>query len=100
MTHLFDSVGFFLYLCEMEPISVNYPDSSLSDLTNPCTEVSFSVDYGTYGFYGSINPCVQITEEAMITFFRERMREMSLVHERTKMNGDRGVHLGYRDNKK
>jgi hypothetical protein len=87
MTHLFDSVGFFLYLCEMEPISVNYPDSSLSDLTNPCTE------------------------ESMITFFRERMREMSLVHEkmyklvefernRIKEGGDRGVHLGYRDNKK
>jgi len=75
--HLFGSVGFLLYLCEMEPISVKYPDSSLSDLTNPCAEIF--VDYG------------------MIDDLYKKMHEMAMnrLHaerHRYKMGGDEGVH--------
>ena len=47
----------------MEPISVNYPDSSLSNLTNPCTEVLIT-DYGTYSFSGSTNEYVTVVHRA------------------------------------
>jgi len=77
MTHTICSVGFFMYLCDMEPISVNYPDSSLSNLTNPCTEVLIT-DYGTYSFSGSTNEYVTV-------LYREGM------------GGDRNIHSIVKD---
>jgi len=32
MTHLFDSVGFLLYLCEMEPINQVFVDYNMFDI--------------------------------------------------------------------
>ena len=73
MTHTICSVGFLLYLCEME---FKYDDL---------------VKGFIYSFFGSTNPCVQITEEYI---------EYVDTCIRNKMGGDGGIHLGYRDNKK
>jgi hypothetical protein len=86
MTHTICSVGFFLYLCEMEPISVNYPDSSLSDLTNPCAEIF--VDYGMSNMSVILHQTdmdKKIYEMVMNRLHAERLRH--------KMGGDHGVHL-------
>ena len=85
-TPTFGSVGFLLYLCEMEPICVNYPDSSLSDLTNPCAEIS--IDYGISNMpviQYQINMDKKIQEMVMNRLHAERLRH--------KMGGDEGIHL-------
>ena len=72
----------------MEPVSVNYPDSSLSDLTNPCAEVF--VDYGMFDINMSDDLHHRFIDEkiyemAMDRFYAERLRY--------KMGGDEGIHL-------
>ena len=86
MTHTICSVGFLLYLCEMEPISVNYPDSSLSDLTNPCAEVF--VDYGMFNM--SVGPYQTVMDEKIHEMVMNRLHAERLRH---KMGGNEGIHL-------
>ena len=69
----------------MEPICVNYPDSSLSDLTNPCAEIS--IDYGISNMpviQYQINMDKKIQEMVMNRLHAERLRH--------KMGGNEGVH--------
>ena len=76
----------------MEPIRVNYPDSSLSDLTNPCAEIS--IDYGISNMpviQYQINMDKKIQEMVMNRLHAERLRH--------KMGGDKGVHLVVSQNK-
>ena len=69
----------------MEPVSVNYPDSSLSDLTNPCAEVF--VDYGMSNMSVILHQTdmdKKIHEMVMNRLHAERLRH--------KMGGDEGAH--------
>ena len=69
----------------MEPISVNYPDSSLSDLINPCAEIF--VDYGMSNMSVAqyqMDMHKKIQEMVMNRLHAERLRY--------KMGGDEGVH--------
>jgi len=74
-----------MYLCEMEPISVNYPDSSLSDLTNPCAEIS--IDYGI-----SNMSVIQYQMDMNKKIHEMVMNRLHAERHRYKMGGDKGVH--------
>ena len=70
----------------MEPISVNYPDSSLSGLTNPCAEIF--VDYGMS------NMSVILYQKDMDKKIHEMvMNRLHAERLRHKMGGDEGIHL-------
>ena len=65
----------------MEPMNIDFT-GSLSTLTNPCAEVLIPA----YSFSGSSN----VTE-----LYKEYVNYKI----RKKMGGDRGIHIGYKDNK-
>ena len=76
MTHTICSVGFFLYLCEMETKEEVLHRAHLNSL------------------YGKI---YNDKDKAYIHY--EYMREIAFLRERKKMDGNRGIHIGYKDNK-
>ena len=75
ITHTICSVGFLLYLCEMETKEEVLHRAHLNSL------------------YGKI---YNDKDKSYIHY--EYMREIAFLRERKKMDGNRGIHIGYKDN--